>query len=65
METMSDGYIRKYHRSPGFVSSKTDGVYTYSNVNLNVSKVTPLDCTKFSHLMNFLHIRHIGKKTFT
>jgi hypothetical protein len=60
METMSDAYIKKFHRSPDFVSHVTNGEYKYSNLN-SASEVTPLDCSKFSHLMNFLHIRHIGK----
>ena len=61
MESMSDGFIAKYHHSPKFKSGVFNGKYSYFNLNPNVSKVTLLECTKFSHLMHFLHIKKIGK----
>ena len=59
---MPDKFIKSVYFSDKYKSKTSkDGVFSYTGLDMNAAMITTIDCTRFSNLMHFLHVKKIGQ----
>lgn len=62
LEFMPDKFIKSVYFSDKYKSKTSkDGVFSYTGLDMNAAMITTIDCTRFSNLMHFLHVKKIGQ----